>query len=59
MGALAALLLPGTVAAVATLPVSCFDRILTYHLGITVLIFCRIIGAAWLSLIWIAKGRPL
>lgn len=49
----AALLLAGIVTAIVTSPV--FDRILTHHLGITVRIFCPIIGAAWLSLIWVGK----
>jgi MFS transporter, FLVCR family, MFS-domain-containing protein 7 len=52
----AALLLPGILAAIATSPV--FDRILTYHLGITVRILCPIIGVAWLSLIWAGKETP-
>jgi len=49
----AALLLSGIVTAVATAPV--FDRVLTHHLGITVRVLCPIVGAAWLSLIWIVK----
>ncbi|TFY82793.1 hypothetical protein EWM64_g1222 [Hericium alpestre] len=49
----ATLLLSGIVAALATAPL--FDRLFTHHLGLTVRILCPIIGAAWLSLIWVVK----
>ena len=53
----AALLLSGIVGAIASSPL--FDRVLTHHLGITVRIFCPIVGVAWLSLIWAGKTSAL
>ncbi|KAJ7647381.1 major facilitator superfamily domain-containing protein [Roridomyces roridus] len=49
----AALLLSGIVAAIATAPL--FDRVFTFHLGITLKLLVPIIGACWLSLIWAVK----
>ncbi|TDL20024.1 MFS general substrate transporter [Rickenella mellea] len=49
----AALLLSGIVAAIVTAPL--FDRVMTHHLAFTARIFCPVIAALWLSLIWAVK----
>lgn len=52
----ATLLLAGIVAAIITAPL--FDRVFTHHLAISCKVLVPIVGAMWLSLIWVGESPP-